>query len=401
MTDQPESVRGRGAVAASLRGLAAAAIGAALVPVDVVALLSHAVRRRPARRVLAWEARRLGWVDGRLRSALPRGGAAAGLLAVRCGLGLLCAGVLVLVALGLVVVVSVLVGAITGGPVPVFDASPGRVGWVTVAFFAGPGLVLAFLAFAGLVLITRWDARAWDVFTRPDTEDLERQVRELNTTLTDVVAAVDVERRRIERDLHDGVQQRVVALSLLLARSERTRDEAERRDLARRARAEAQRVLDDLRAVSWRIRPPMLEQDGLAAALEALADQVDLPVRLRLEVPERCDPAAESTGYFLVSEAVTNAVKHAGADQVSIEVTLVGPAGPGRRLVARVADDGCGGADPSGSGLAGIAARVAAVGGSFHLDSPLGGPTTITAEIPCASLSPRTRPSSGKGSPSS
>jgi len=390
----------RSAVGLALRGLLASVVGVALVPVDAGALLVHVVRGRPVRRVLGWEARRLGWVDGRPRTLLPRGGAAAGLLAVRSGLGVVCAGVLVLVAFGLVVAVSVLVGAITGGPVPVFDASPGRVGWITVAFFAVPGLLFAFLAFAGLVLITRWDARAWEIFTQPDAAELERQVSRLNTTLTDVVAAVDIERRRIERDLHDGVQQRVVALSLLLARSERARSEEERQDLHRRARAEAQQVLDDLRAVSWRIHPPMLEQDGLATALEALADRIVPPLRLHLDLPERSDPAVESAAYFLVSEAVTNATKHAGADQISIEVLLMDVVGPSRRLVARVSDDGRGGADPTGSGLAGIAARVAAVGGSFHLESPPGGPTIITAEIPCASPSPRTRPSSGKGSPS-
>ncbi|KAB1657981.1 sensor histidine kinase [Pseudoclavibacter chungangensis] len=312
----------------------------------------------------------------------PRGRRLLALLAVDSVTGLLGAAILTLVSLGLIVTWQMLVGATTHGPVPIFDAAPGTVTWVTVAGYALPGALLLFPAASGLAGTAWLDRLTWWTFARPGVDELTREVARLHGTLDEVVAAVDAERRRIERDLHDGVRQRIVALSILLARAERadgTGDAHERRALQRRAREEAQSVLDDLRAVAWRTYPAMLVRDGLPATLEALRDRTVTPVHLHLEAHGLAHHATEAAAYFIVSEAVTNVVKHANASRIDVHVTR-----RGTRLVVVVWDDGTGGADPGGPGLSGIAARAAARGGRLHVGSPPGGPTTIEAVLPCA-----------------
>lgn len=370
---------GADAVRSAGRALAASALGAALVPACAFALAAAPLSMAPAETVAGWIARRLTWIDRQPRTTRPRAGRLLGLLGVEALLGLVSASVLGLMAGGLVVAAEVLVGAATGGPVGVFDADPEAVGWTTVAEYAVPGLVLLFLAASGLAEIGWLDRRAWARAVRPGVGELTRQVDRLSTTLADVVAAVDAERRRIERDIHDGVQQRVVALSILLARAERADDEERRRDLQRQARAETSHILDDLRDVAWRTYPAMLARDGLVVALEALRDRVVVPVRLHVDDLGATDRAAETAAYFVASEAVTNAIKHARAANIDIRV-----AREGDELVLLVRDDGVGGADPAGPGLTGIASRAAARGGVLRVDSPPGGPTTIEARIPCA-----------------
>lgn len=137
-------------------------------------------------------------------------------------------------------------------------------------------------------------------------------------------------------------------------------------------------MLDDLRDVAWRTYPAMLVRDGLPATLEALRDRTETPVRLHLDVPNRTDRSAEAAAYFVISEAVTNVIKHAAASRIDIEVAQRGP-----HLVLSVQDDGKGGAEPTGPGLSGIASRAAARGGHLHVHSPPGEPTTIEAVIPC------------------
>ncbi|WP_164745225.1 sensor histidine kinase [Georgenia faecalis] len=373
--------RGHSAAEAVLgagRSLAGSVMGVALVPALLLALIAAPVSRAPAATVSRWQARRLAWIEGVPPSAQPSGGRLLGLLAIEALLGLLAACVLALVVAGVVVAVETVLGAATGRAVTIFGADPGAVTWATVARYALPGALLVFLAASGLVGIARLDRSAWATLARPGVGELTQEVSRLHTTLDDVIAAVDAERRRIERDIHDGVQQRVVALSIILARVERTGDPAVRADLQRRARAEAQQILDELRGVAWRTYPAMLVRDGLAAALEVLRDRTPVPASLRVSVPGRTNHAAEAAAYFVASEAVTNAIKHADASQVHIDVARLGA-----DLVVTVRDDGKGGADPGGLGLSGIASRVAARGGRLSVDSPRGGPTTIKAVIPC------------------
>ncbi|MFC7624183.1 sensor histidine kinase [Microlunatus sp. GCM10028923] len=357
---------------------AATVLGAVLVPVLLVAVVAAPVSAAPARTVGVWVARRLTRLDGVPRPRCPEGRRLIGLLAVEALLGFVGVCVLGLIGLGLVVAGQMIMAAATGGPVPAFDAGPGQVNWWTVAAFTVPGGLLIFLAACGLAGVAWLDRRAWSRFARPGADELAREVTRLHGTLDDVVAAVDAERRRIERDLHDGVQQRVVALSILLARAERVTDPDERRELQRRARAETQQVLDDLRSVAWRTYPAMLVRDGLPAALAALRDRTEAPIRLRTDLDRLPDLAVEAAAYFVASEAVTNAIKHARATRIDLELVRAGG-----DVILTVTDDGIGGADPAGAGLSGIASRVAARGGVLRVRSPHGGPTVVEAVIPC------------------
>lgn len=377
----------RVAHAALRRAVEAVAI-VVMVPLLAVALLALPASSRPARGALEAVDRLHAWADGRtatvgLRTEPPRPlRRPTAFLGVQLGLGLLAATIWALILLGLITGASMLVGAATGGPVAVFEAPAGAVTWESVLWFGLPGLVLLFLALCGLAGTCWLSRRARTAFSRPAAEDLERQVRSLSTTLEDVVAAVDGERRRIERDIHDGVQQRVVVLSLLLARAERTVPGQDQDVLLGRARDEVQAILDDLREVSWRLHPAMLARDGLDAALEALRDRTTLPTALHLASrPDSAgtDLATETAAFYVASEAVSNALKHSGATRLEIRLTRDDAA-----LGIRVLDDGRGGADPGGPGLGGIRSRVTARGGTMQVTSPDGGPTIVEARFPCA-----------------
>ncbi|MER7762488.1 histidine kinase [Streptomyces sp. NPDC097619] len=205
---------------------------------------------------------------------------------------------------------------------------------------------------------------------------MRRRIDEPATSRAAVVRAVDAERRRIERDLHDGVQQRLVALAMLLGRARRGRErDPDRADaLLLQAHQESQAVLTELREVAWRVYPSALDGLGLEEALSGVAERCSIPLRTEFDVPAPLPQPVRTCAYFVVSETVTNAAKHSGASAVSISVVRRGDV-----LTVRVRDDGRGGADASGSGLAGLRGRVAAL----YLDSPLEGPTTLTAELPC------------------
>ncbi|MFC7616513.1 sensor histidine kinase [Actinokineospora soli] len=281
-----------------------------------------------------------------------------------------------------------LLGAATGAVVAaqlVTGGSPGDFGdpdgatWYDPITFVLFGVLLAFVAVQGLLGVERLDLALARRFLGPTGEEvLRRRVTELTASRAEVVAAVTAERRRIERDLHDGVQQRLVALGMLLGRARRTTDPAVADDLLRQAHEQAGRTLADLREVTWRVYPVALDSGGLRAALEALAELAPVPVRLRYAVDGRLPEAVEVAAYFVACEAVTNAVKHAGASRVDMVVERVGAV-----VAVRIGDDGVGGADPGGSGLSGLARRVAAADGAFAVDSPVGGPTVVTAELPC------------------
>lgn len=210
-------------------------------------------------------------------------------------------------------------------------------------------------------------------------DELERRIAQLSHSRAEVMAAVDDERRRIERDLHDGVQQRLVALGMLLGRARRSRDPGHADELLLQAHEASRLALTELREVAWRVYPTVLDEAGLRAALETVAERTSLPVRLEYEVDRELIRPVETVAYFVVSEAVTNVVKHSGATRIAVSLHTTGTT-----LRLRIEDDGSGGADPTGSGLTGLTSRVAALDGRLRVHSPVGGPTTITAELPCA-----------------
>ncbi|MFA1543027.1 sensor histidine kinase [Actinomadura monticuli] len=301
-------------------------------------------------------------------------------LVLRVPVGLLGGVILLLVAYGAAVAVRLAVGWwITGDHL---DGIPPH--WWIVLYTAVAGVVLLFLAVQGLVGVAALErAVARRCLGPSPLVEYERRIAQLSVTRAQVVDAVDDERRRIERDLHDGVQQRLVALGMLIGRARRAGDHGagghERAaELLRQAHEEAQRALADLREVTWRVYPAALDGEGLHAALETVAERSAVPVTIDYDVPGRPPHAVETAAYFVVCEAVTNAAKHSGAVTVR-----VGVKGSGTMIGVRIEDDGAGGADPGGGGLAGLARRVAALDGTFAVHSPAGGPTVIIAELPC------------------
>ncbi|WP_107098096.1 sensor histidine kinase [Streptomyces atriruber] len=290
-------------------------------------------------------------------------------LAARTYSGLLCAVVVGLVDFG-----AVLAGIFAVG------LTRSSMTWVDVLSQVVLGGTLLFLAVQGLRALTEQDARlARECFGPSERELLQRRIDELATSRAAVVRAVDVERRRVERDLHDGVQQRLVALAMLLGRARRGRAPERADALLEQAHKEAQEVLTELREVAWRVYPTALDSLGLREALGGVSERCAVPVRMEYDVPDPLPSAVETAAYFVVSEAVNNAAKHAAAEEISVRVQQ-----RGTTLRVLVRDTGIGGADPAGSGLTGLGSRVAALDGTLHVESPLGGPTTITAELPCA-----------------
>ena len=212
--------------------------------------------------------------------------------------------------------------------------------------------------------------------------ELRARLAELQASRARLVSATESERRRIERDLHDGTQQRLVsiAMALGLAESKLAADRPAVEPVLREARDALAVALAELRELTQGIRPAILVERGLAAALDDLSRRAALPVRLHVDVPGRLPDQVESAGYFVASEALANAAKHSHASEVRLAASREGPL-----LVLEVADDGIGGASTSGgSGLRGLADRVEALGGRLTVSSPPGRGTTLRAEIPCA-----------------
>jgi signal transduction histidine kinase len=210
---------------------------------------------------------------------------------------------------------------------------------------------------------------------------LRAQLAEVRASRARIVAAGDAERRRLERDLHDGAQQRLlgIRLALRLARSRVGHDDAEVQELLGEADSELMTGLDELRALARGIHPAVLTDEGLAAALQSLARRATVPVTIKAG-EERLAPPVEAAAYFVASEALANVTKHAQASNVTITVTR---ADGWVRL--EVADDGIGGADTAGgSGLSGLRDRVEALDGHLEVRSPAAAGTTLRAEFPCA-----------------
>ncbi len=256
------------------------------------------------------------------------------------------------------------------------------------------GLVLLYLDLMGLVgvgLLDRASAARW--LSLSHSERLEAQVEELTVSRADLLAALDAERGRIERDLHDGVQQRAVALGLLVNRARRAvAPESSGYLLLEQAGREAERLVMDLRDVAWRVRPTTLDTHGLEPVLRQLVLHAAVPTVLDWGVPGRLPAGLETTVYYVVAEALTNVAKHSGAGEAGVLVRVSGQAvgaGGGRPeggvVHVVISDDGVGGAVARpGHGLAGLAGRVAAAGGTLAVDSPAGGPTRIEVTLPCA-----------------
>jgi signal transduction histidine kinase len=214
--------------------------------------------------------------------------------------------------------------------------------------------------------------------------DLTRQVASLASSRAEVIAATDNERRRIERDLHDGAQQRLVSLAMKLgiARAGLTDLPAPARAAIVDAHEEAKQALAELRGFVRGLHPAVLEDLGLDAALSGLTARSAVPVRLAVDLPRRPGATIEAVAYFVVSEALTNAARHAHATRIDVTVTQPSP----DRIRMRVADDGRGGARAdAGTGIRGLAQRVGSVDGTLELSSPPGGPTVIVVELPCES----------------
>jgi signal transduction histidine kinase len=214
-----------------------------------------------------------------------------------------------------------------------------------------------------------------------------RRAREYRARVADlrdqrqrIIAAADAERQRIERDLHDGAQQRLVALATMLTLAEaRLKTDPERAaELVARAREEAQLAVKDLRDLAHGIHPAVLSDLGLRAALEALAARAPVPVEITSVPSDPLPPAVESAAYFVTAEALTNVAKYAQANECDVSLTV-----EDGRLRVEVRDDGVGGADPSrGTGLAGLRDRVEALDGSLEVDSPPDEGTAVIVELP-------------------
>ncbi|MEV4259410.1 sensor histidine kinase, partial [Spirillospora sp. NPDC049652] len=220
----------------------------------------------------------------------------------------------------------------------------------------------------------------------PPRGRLEERVRELTETRTETVDASAAELRRIERDLHDGAQARLVAMGMSLGAIEHLldKDPERARTLLAETRASSAKALAELRDLVRGIHPPVLADRGIGDAVKALALDHPLPVEVAVDLPGRPDAPVESAAYFAASEILTNVAKHSGARHAWVDVRYA--AG---MLRISVTDDGQGGASLSGgTGLRGIERRIGTFDGVLALSSPPGGPTIVTLELPCALLTP-------------
>ncbi|MGH3240115.1 MAG: sensor histidine kinase [Spirillospora sp.] len=229
----------------------------------------------------------------------------------------------------------------------------------------------------------------------PTRTALTERVQRLTESRSETVDASAAELRRIERDLHDGAQARLVALSMNigLAEAMMKHDPETAQQLLAEARAASGTALTELRDLVRGIHPPVLAERGLDGAVRALALTLPLPVDVRTDLPGRADAPVESAAYFAVAEMLANVVKHSAAHRAWVQIEH-----SGGRLLMIIGDDGVGGADPArGSGMSGIERRLAAFDGTMAVTSPPGGPTVVTMELPCALSSPKISPSSETG----
>jgi signal transduction histidine kinase len=240
--------------------------------------------------------------------------------------------------------------------------------------------VLAFLALPWVMRPLAWVQSSLAQVVLNSRGELNAQVRQAQGARAAAQQAEAVALRRLERDIHDGPQQRLVRLTMDLGRAKRQigTDPDLAADIVDQALGQARETLDELRALSRGIAPPLLVDRGLGVALDELVVRSAVPVEIRHDLPAGLSPHVETAVYFTVSEALTNVAKHSGAPAAQVFVRPEGDT-----LLVQVRDAGVGGAHTGkGQGLAGLHQRIAAVEGTFAVDSPLGGPTTLTARIP-------------------
>ncbi|MFI6298537.1 sensor histidine kinase [Nonomuraea sp. NPDC050790] len=268
----------------------------------------------------------------------------------------------------------------------------------TTVVYPSPDLTVAFsLAMAAIVIVSALSAytsvRVQDHLAKTLLgESYEaRRIRELTASRAAAVDAQAAELRRIERDLHDGAQARLISMRMNLGLARKSTDPAQTRELVEEAWRSAAQALDDLRGLVRGIHPPVLADRGLTGAIQAAALLCPIPVELDLDLPGRPAAPVESALYFATAEALSNVAAHSGATHAWVRLRHA--AG---RIRLTVGDDGRGGADPgTGTGLLGIQRRLSAFDGTLTVTSPAGGPTELTMELPCASSSPKISPSSG------
>ncbi|WP_059009628.1 sensor histidine kinase [Streptomyces specialis] len=257
--------------------------------------------------------------------------------------------------------------------------------WTTAFLAALTGVGFAVLALA----VNPWLIRVHFLLARvligaSEKELLAQRVARLTETRHDALDDSAAELRRIERDLHDGAQARLVAMGMNLGAVEALieKDPAQAKKLLAQARESSAEALAELRDLVRGIHPPVLAERGLGDAVRALALRMRLPVEVDVDLPGRLDEAVESAAYFAISEVLTNAAKHSAAGQAWLDVYY---SHQDRTLRVAITDNGRGGADPeAGSGLRGLERRLGSFDGVLAVSSPPGGPTLVTIEIPCS-----------------
>jgi signal transduction histidine kinase len=244
------------------------------------------------------------------------------------------------------------------------------------------GIAACIVGMIGLAALHR--VLSLSIVIRAKEAELTERVRTSTAQREGAVRAADVERTRIERDLHDGVQPRLVSvgMTLGLAQQKIDNDPDAAKELIAEAHTSTKAAITELRQLARGIHASVLDDRGLDAALSALAGRSHIPVSLDVRMDGRCSREAEAAVYFSIAESLTNAAKHSRASEARVTVRLR----EGGLLWARVEDNGMGGAQVQpGGGLDGIANRILAAGGTFRLESPLGGPTSLEVNVPCAS----------------
>jgi signal transduction histidine kinase len=275
--------------------------------------------------------------------------------------------------------------------------------WLLVNGSVGLGLAITGIVEAVLDIVFWWlppglalrldAAISRSLLSVSEKSRLALRVEQLTESRAETVDTQSAELRRIERDLHDGAQARLVALGMSLAMAEQQleRDPDGARALLTEARTASSDALAELRDLVRGIHPPVLADRGLDGAVQALALAAPVPVEVHVELPGRLAAPLESAAYFAAAEALTNVIKHAQAKHAWIVLRQ-----DADRLTMSVRDDGIGGADPGrGTGLRGIERRLSAFDGTLTVESPAGGPTEVVMVLPCVSSSPKTSPSSG------
>jgi len=270
-------------------------------------------------------------------------------------------------------------GALPGGHAHLGAFALNNLAWVALGVVIGVAMLLAAPSLTRVLAAEDAAVARWLLGPGRQAR-MEARIGELETSRAGVVDAAETERRRIERDLHDGAQQRLVSLAMELgrARAKFASDPQAAEAIVGQAHEQAKEALTELRNLVRGVHPPVLSDRGLDAALSGLAALSPVPVTVRVDLPKRPPASVEAIAYFVVAEALTNVAKHAKASRALVTVTRSGDL-----LNVAVSDDGIGGASLAGQGLAGLAARVAGIDGRLLVTSPDGGPTEIEAVLPC------------------